>query len=136
MGTRYQKSSGADPSEKMDNLQLLMRTPPVKKNGACSVFLQAPFSRGEGGIRTHDELLTHTPLAGERLQPTRPPLQITTNCAIFKKHGKDKPIMRLNQANFLFSMHGAWGEERRMNADFGVRNAEVFFATDEPDSHG
>ena len=24
---------------------------------------------GEGGIRTHDELLTHTPLAGERLQP-------------------------------------------------------------------
>ena len=24
---------------------------------------------GEGGIRTHDERLTHTPLAGERLQP-------------------------------------------------------------------
>ena len=24
---------------------------------------------GEGGIRTHDELLTHTPLAGERLRP-------------------------------------------------------------------
>ena len=24
---------------------------------------------GEGGIRTLDELLTHTPLAGERLQP-------------------------------------------------------------------
>ncbi len=24
---------------------------------------------GRGGIRTHDELLTHTPLAGERLQP-------------------------------------------------------------------
>ena len=30
-----------------------------------------PFthSGGEGGIRTLDELLTHTPLAGERLQP-------------------------------------------------------------------
>ena len=24
---------------------------------------------GEGGIRTLDELLTHTPLAGERFQP-------------------------------------------------------------------
>jgi hypothetical protein len=24
---------------------------------------------GEGGIRTLDELMTHTPLAGERLQP-------------------------------------------------------------------
>ena len=24
---------------------------------------------GEGGIRTHDGRLTHTPLAGERLQP-------------------------------------------------------------------
>ena len=30
-----------------------------------------PFTRsgGEGGIRTLDELLTHTPLAGERLRP-------------------------------------------------------------------
>ena len=30
---------------------------------------------GEGGIRTHDRVLPYTRLAGERLQPTRPPLR-------------------------------------------------------------
>ncbi len=33
------------------------------------VLNEIVHSSGEGGIRTHDELLTHTPLAGERLQP-------------------------------------------------------------------
>ena len=31
---------------------------------------------GEGGIRTHDTGLPYTPLAGERLQPARPPLPV------------------------------------------------------------
>lgn len=29
----------------------------------------AEFDGGEDGIRTHDTLLTYTPLAGERLRP-------------------------------------------------------------------
>ena len=33
------------------------------------------FKSGEGGIRTHDRVLPYTRLAGERLQPTRPPLR-------------------------------------------------------------
>ena len=36
----------------------------------CSIQLSYEcMNGGEGGIRTHDGLLTHTPLAGERLQP-------------------------------------------------------------------
>ena len=36
----------------------------------CSIQLSYECKiGGEGGIRTHDEVLPHTPLAGERLQP-------------------------------------------------------------------
>ena len=34
-----------------------------------AAFRCAKAVGGEGGIRTLDELLTHTPLAGERLRP-------------------------------------------------------------------
>ncbi len=45
-----------------------VRTPPDSE-GKKTAFGGFLFSGGEGGIRTHDGLLTHTPLAGERLQP-------------------------------------------------------------------
>ncbi len=35
----------------------------------CTACRTLGSNGGEGGIRTLDELLTHTPLAGERLQP-------------------------------------------------------------------
>ena len=38
----------------------------TKKGPRCGPFF---VIGGEGGIRTLDGLLTHTPLAGERLQP-------------------------------------------------------------------
>ena len=37
--------------------------------GVGGLGMRSGLAGGEGGIRTLDELLTHTPLAGERLQP-------------------------------------------------------------------
>ncbi len=46
--------------------QIFILLPKEKEKDSYGV---RTYSGGEGGIRTLDELLTHTPLAGERLQP-------------------------------------------------------------------
>ena len=54
------KRVGSGFSDAAKNIIVLI----VSFNGFC-----LDCSGGEGGIRTLDECLTHTPLAGERLQP-------------------------------------------------------------------
>ena len=73
--------------------------------------LEPPFNMdgGERGIRTLDGLLAHTPLAGERLRPTRPSLReaqdarLPNNPTIRNKQTQEGPLYLYEGCNLGFA---------------------------------